>query len=431
MGQLADGTGGSSFVPSAVVNVEEGVAAVDAGPNRSCFLTTTGGVKCSGLNHFGQLGHDRIDVCFFFPCSLVPEYVQTLESGASAVASGPGGGIGGGHSCALTTAGGVKCWGLNSGALGDGGACGQVCMTPIDVPGLEGGVTAVTAGDGPTCAITAGGGVKCWGANILGLPGCCDTPTNVPGLESGVAAVATGAFHACALTEAGGVKCWGLNNAGQLGDGDACSEYCPPADVVGLESGVATVTAGAFFTCAQTTAGALKCWGDNTFGELGTGASDGETHALPLDIPELETAVSAVDGGTFHVCALMADGGVKCWGANDYGQLGDGQECFSLSGCPRPVDVVGLGPKPTATETAETALSTATPTDAVSPTISPTSRGGSAPTSPTISALPVTGTVVTAGESGPVVWIAAALLTAAGISIVAWSTMRLGRRAEP
>ena len=424
VGQLGSGTGGSSFVPSAVVNVDEGVGAVDAGPNRSCFLTNAGGVKCSGLNHFGQLGHDRLDICFFFPCSLVPEYVQTLESGVAAVASGPGG-TGGGHSCALMEAGGVKCWGINGtgGALGDGGACGQVCTTPIDVPGLESGLMSIAASDtGSTCAVTDAGGVKCWGGNFLGIPNCCSTPTDVPGLESGVVAVAVGGFHGCALTQAGGLKCWGSNNVGQLGDGSACGEACAPTDVLGLESGVTAVTAGPFLTCALTTAGTVKCWGDNSFGQLGLGASDGKPHPLPLDVMGLGAGVRAVDAGTFHVCAVTDGGGVKCWGANDYGQLGDGQACISLRGCPRPVDVIGLGAKaaPTPTPTAPEATATSTMPSATAPEPAATS------TRPAVEGLPVTG-VGSTPRDGIDLWVAA-LVVGVGVSLAGCGALRLLRR---
>ena len=337
-GELGAGTDAiGSGAPVDMVNLEEGAAAVSAGGLQTCVLTAAGGVKCAGLNHLGQLGHDRMDLCFFFPCSLVPEYVRTLESGATAVASGAG------HACALTAAGGVKCWGFNLvGQLGDGGACGQVCTTPIDVPGLESGVVEVGAGIGSSCAITTAGALKCWGGGGLGDGGACSglcPPVQVVGLESGVAAVAVGSGgHSCALTTAGGVKCWGLNHVGQLGDGGT-TDSSVPVEVVGLKQGVAAISADGLHTCALTTAGAVKCWGNNSFGQLGLGVSDNDPHPLPKDVPGLEQGATAVSAGVGHTCAVLASGGVKCWGASDYGQLGDGFGCFSLEGCPRPVDV--------------------------------------------------------------------------------------------
>ena len=107
------------------------------------------------------------------------------------------------------------------------------------------------------------------------------TPVDVAGLTNGVAAVSGGWFHTCAVTTAGGLKCWGLNSNGQLGDGTT-TDRTTPMDVVGLTSGVAAVSAGSGHTCALTTAGAPKCWGLNTSGQLGDGTQTGRRP--PVDV---------------------------------------------------------------------------------------------------------------------------------------------------
>jgi alpha-tubulin suppressor-like RCC1 family protein len=256
------------------------------------------------------------------------------------------------HTCALTSAGGAKCWGRDDqGQLGDGTTTDRT--TPVDVSGLASGVAAVSAGGVHTCALTSTGGLKCWGNNYFGQLGdgvacglTCTTPVDVSGLTSGVAGVSAGTNHTCALTTGGGLKCWGHNSSGQLGDGQACGFICAiPVDVTGLTSGVAAVSASTYHTCAVTTTGGVKCWGYNGNGQLGDGQACGITCTTPVDVSGLTSGVAAVSAGGVHTCALTTGGGVKCWGYNGSGELGDGTTTSRTT----PVDVSGLGPKPTPT----------------------------------------------------------------------------------
>src|SRR5207248_840583 len=158
---------------------------------------------------------------------------------------------GGSHSCALTSAGGVACWGRNvSGELGDGTTTNR--LTPAAVVGLSGGVSAIAAGNAHTCALTSRAGVSCWGDNAEGQLGDATTtnrsqPVAVTGLPSGIAAIVAGDVHTCALTSDGNVMCWGNNFAGQLGDGSV-SRRSTPVAVSGL-SAVIGLAAGSYHTC--------------------------------------------------------------------------------------------------------------------------------------------------------------------------------------
>jgi alpha-tubulin suppressor-like RCC1 family protein len=329
--------------PSTLASSTSATAAtVAAGGFHTCAITGAGGVKCWGGNLFGQIGDDQNCGGFCF----TPVDVSGLTTGVSALTAGNT------HSCAITSLGGVKCWGYNgTGALGDGTTTDR--HTPTDVSGLTSGVTALAGGSVHTCALTSAGGVKCWGWNQYGQLGNGTTtdsltPVDVSGLTGGVIAITAHGAHTCALTGAGGIKCWGSNFVGELGDGQSCGYICPtPVDVSGLASGVTAITAGASHTCAVTAAGGAKCWGDNSVGQLGDGTTI--NRLTPVDVSGLASAVVAIAGGDWHTCALTAAGGSKCWGWNRFGQLGDGTMIDSSI----PVDVFGLASGATALSAGE------------------------------------------------------------------------------
>jgi alpha-tubulin suppressor-like RCC1 family protein len=187
------------------------------------------------------------------------------------------------------------------------------------------GATAVAAGDLHACAVV-NGGVKCWGYNLVGQLGDGTEidrliATDVVGLPAGsnVTAVAAGVEHSCALAD-GGLLCWGRNAEGQLGTGLQSIHTTTPVPVLGLGpgSGVTSIAAGYFYTCAVAN-GAVLCWGDNSGG-----------YGTPIPAPQVFVGSGATMAavGYDHACAVV-DGGVQCWGAGTWGQLGDGQAASS------------------------------------------------------------------------------------------------------
>ena len=325
-GQVGDGTTTTRSKPTDVTGLTSGASASEAGfYYHTCGITSTGGVKCWGYNTYGQLGDGTTTAKY------VPTDVTGLSSGVTALA------LGYYHTCALTSAGGVKCWGYNAyGQLGD--ATTTTKNVPTDVSGLSSGVIAIAAGYQHTCAVTNTGAVKCWGYNTYGQLGDGTTtaksvPTNVPALTTGATAIAAGYYHTCAIAS-GGAKCWGYNIYGQLGDGTTTAKYVP-TDVSTLASGVSTIDAGNYHTCAVTSVGAATCWGQNTSGQAGDGTTISKY--VPTGVSGLGSGVGDIACGGTHTCALTSAGGVKCWGSNTYGQLGDGTTTVKYT----PVDISG------------------------------------------------------------------------------------------
>lgn len=137
------------------------------------------------------------------------------------------------------------------------------------------------------------------------------------------------------MTVSGGVKCWGYNEQGQLGNG-TFTDSQTPVDVIGLPDRVKDLSAGASHVCAITILNQLHCWGSNLLGELGNGTL--ENSSVPVSVTGLYDQIKSVRGGWSHTCALTINGDVKCWGNNSRGQLGNETEDYSTI----PIDVVGI-----------------------------------------------------------------------------------------
>ena len=176
-----------------------------------------------------------------------------------------------------------------------------------------------------------GGDVVCWGDDFYGQLGDGTahvdggsafvgrgTASAVVGLDAGCVAVSAGYSHTCAVTSGGAVKCWGDDTYGQLGDGAQYVVHPTPVDVVGLGSGISTVSAGQFSTCALTSAGGAKCWGDNNSGAIGDGTTS--RRPTPVDVSGFTQGVTVLSNGG---CAIST-GGVYCWGPAWNGEVGDG-----------------------------------------------------------------------------------------------------------
>lgn len=323
-----------SWTPVAVSTISNATA-IDAGTSNTCALLSTGTVKCWDAN----LGAGTTDDIFYTPTTVsgISNAIQISVGGDS---------VGSSHSCALLSGGAVKCWGSNNdGQLGSGTT--DDVSTPVHVSGIS-SATAISAGADYTCALLATGSVKCWGVNDDGQLGDGDVdywnlqPVFVKGITNATA-ISAGEDSSCALQKTGGVKCWGRNDFGELGDGvanhvdtywgsknDVSNDVSRRAVSAKGITNASQVSAGEFTSCALLTTGGIKCWGENGSFQLGDGvANHGEKNvSTGWDISRRAVSVKGIStatglsAGSRHTCALLNGGTVKCWGGNQFGQLG-------------------------------------------------------------------------------------------------------------
>ena len=270
----------------------------------------------------------------------------------------------------------VKCWGLNtSGQLGQdntaglGIHAGDIAAAPAIVLGAGLKPRGLALGHYHACALvqdsTGGNHVRCWGDNRWGQLGIghggagtnigddVNPMINVSDVNFGAGRTAKQVLanggHSCALLDNAAVKCWGLNTWGQVGlnvtnhpadqvvcnsandcIGDAAGEM---GDVLtpAIAANVARLTVGTRHNCVLLTTGELKCWGSNQQGQLGLGDNltskeiigdeAGEIAALATTALKAPMVEEATAGG-FETCVWNTDDTLNCWGANDSGQLG-------------------------------------------------------------------------------------------------------------
>jgi len=307
------------------------------GEKHSCALRTGGTIKCWG--YYAFLGGGTVSSDRYTPVDVIIVDDEWAITTATSLAAGFS------HSCALLTGGTIKCWGNNNiGQLGDGTTTDRT--TPVDVSGIT-TATSIALGGYHSCALLTGGAIKCWGYNNKGQLGDGTTtdrtnPVTVigPPRITTATSIALGGYHSCALLTGGAIMCWGSNNKGQFGDETTMDRAFPVNDVSGISTAI-SIALGEDHSCALLTGGAIKCWGDNYYGQLGAVVDTGDVattkRTTPVDVPGISTATSLA-AGFRHSCALLTGGVIKCWGSNSAGQLGDGNTTQSTT----PVDVTGL-----------------------------------------------------------------------------------------
>jgi alpha-tubulin suppressor-like RCC1 family protein len=346
-GRLGNGTDsqGPEAVPEPqLVQYSGDFIQIAAGAAHACGLRASGRISCWGGNNRGQVGPNAN------VRQLTPYELRSAVGFIDVTAGWE-------HTCGLRSDRRVECWGKNSsGQLGDGTFISRAWSTFVleSVPGigpvqLE-DIVDLEAGANHTCAIKADGRVVCWGLANSGQIGdghqrITASVALFNGMTEGVA-LGSGprADRTCLLRGDGNTFCWGTNDHGQIGNGSLSPFVNPPAGPL-IGNGVVEVAAGFNHTCALVADGRLMCWGYNQWGEVGDGAlvKDISKPNLVAGLPNTLTGGQALSLGNLHTCALKSDGTGYCWGANGFGQLGDGST-NSVAAPANPINYTGFGP---------------------------------------------------------------------------------------
>lgn len=331
---------------------------VSVGKDHSCAILVNGSVKCWGLNLSGELGLGHTN-SLGYQAGEMGDHLNTVNLGTGRTALQIA--VGTNHTCALLDNSTVKCWGGNASGqlglghtnnLGDGpGEMGD-SLSAVNL-GTGRSAIQIVAATGTTCAILDNASVKCWGVNSSGQLGLGHTNSlgdgggemgdSLPAIDLGTGrkalSIASSVGSTCAILDNSTVKCWGVNFNGKLGQGhsnnlgDGAGEMGDSLPAISLGTGrfATQVAVGDYHVCAILDNSTVKCWGYNAQGQLG----QGHTNSLGDGGGEMGDSLAAIDLGTgrfaiqvsigkAHSCALLDNASVKCWGLGNRGQLGQG-----------------------------------------------------------------------------------------------------------
>jgi alpha-tubulin suppressor-like RCC1 family protein len=260
---------------------------IAVGRAHTCGLSLGGHAFCWGSNIGYQLG--------FLTATTSVDTAGWVDTEGERLTQIAGGGL---HTCGLTATpsagaypeGTAICWGFNDRGQGGNGTTVTVrpdtaFAAPPSARLVSGGLTfdSITAGFKHTCALTSAGAAYCWGDNSYGQLGDGTTTGQlVPVAVAGgvtFTALSAGFYHTCGIATTGEGYCWGRNTpspvqesaGGQLGDGTTVNKSQPTLVNGGFL--FQSISAGEVTTCGVTTAGVAYCWGDNEYGQIGTGTT--------------------------------------------------------------------------------------------------------------------------------------------------------------
>jgi alpha-tubulin suppressor-like RCC1 family protein len=319
-GQLGNGTAISELDVVTKIGTSTW-STIRASAHTTCGIQTDGTLWCWGLNDRDQVGAMDAGKYFSTP--------QLVEPSAIDVSPGDG------HTCAIDTQNQAWCWGANSrGQLGNATTTSSASPTLVASAvafarietSLAYSATPGAGNDGSTYAIATDGSLWGWGGNDRGQlgggsPSATPQVTPIQISTDAWSEIAAGQLFACGITTAGQLRCWGNNSSGELGDGTTATRAVPGA--VLLDGVDATnwkhVYASLQQACAVTTEGRAYCWGANSRGQIGDAVG---RSTKPIEIAGHTWEVLAT--GVLHTCGVATDHTLWCLGGDGYGELGDG-----------------------------------------------------------------------------------------------------------
>ena len=308
-----------SCTGSVVYEYREGAKAISTGYSHACAILNDDSLKCWGNNYNGQLG-DGTTTRRNSPTEVDLGNGRTAKDVQAASS----------RTCAILDDDSLKCWGFNDdGELGDGTTTDRHTPAAVDL-GTNRTAKAVFLSARRTCAILDNDSLKCWGSNSRGALGDGTTtdrnsPTAVDLGTNRTAKLVSfgGNSYTCAILDNDSLKCWGGNSWSQLGDGTTTHRNSPTAVLLGAGKTAKTVSTGYFNSCAILDDNSIKCWGENNYtGLLGNGSTAEYSTPVAVNLGESRTAKAIGIFSNSHSCAILDDDSLKCWGLNSVGQLG-------------------------------------------------------------------------------------------------------------
>jgi alpha-tubulin suppressor-like RCC1 family protein len=285
-GQLGDNISNTnSKIPTLVSSPGLSFVKILAGDHHTCTLTAQGQAYCWGSGARGQLGNNNTmdqDLPTAVGVTILPsgESFRTLAAG-------------GDHTCGVTNQGSTYCWGANDQKqIGDGTTTDSPVPWAVDVSQMPPGESfkKLALGVHHSCGLTQAGQVYCWGRGVGRAEAIALTQiTTQEGPGGSFSDLAAGAHHTCGLSPGGKLYCWGQNSSGQLGDSTVTDGLTLPGSVVSEQRFRSLpLTLGAKSSCALTSLGKGFCWGSNTAGELGHAYGLAVLTPAPVDLSNLQ-----------------------------------------------------------------------------------------------------------------------------------------------